>query len=400
MANRQRFRGNFSLERHSSVPFSILGRNQFDDLDRRGQMILMFGLILIISILFIIPGCGSKPEFLHPRPWLRTLGSSSMLSVGSSVSVQVTGLTSTLLGDEEILQKKLKKSLIGLLERRGFTHIDSDADFLMTMKYKSDKADEFTSKPIPSSLSVFDINTSDLSTQSYGVRSAIDIRNMIKRSRDITNSNQTNLGAFYHSLSLDIKDSDYECIWKGEATWWSEDVDICRQVVPVMQTLLACFPSNSKDIVRVEAIRAIHADVYYRLKCQNQLFMCPALPFYVYFPSYSKNDFSIPSSINNQDALAAFVDLIHTAENAVPTGKVYYKDPLNPSAWRSVLLLRKYYLNRTNTPVNVMIKLTLETDGYHVRKCWLAKDKEFDKYYKNQRTWIRMLESRYAYGIN
>ncbi|NVM04185.1 MAG: hypothetical protein HWN67_17770, partial [Candidatus Helarchaeota archaeon] len=100
--------------------------------------------------------------------------------------------------------------------------------------------------------------------------------------------------------------------------------------------------------------------------------------------------------------LAAYVDLIQTAEYAFPSGaynadimKYEIEDPLKVSIWRKVQLGGRYYLEPDEMPVNILINLTGKRDGYIVEKCWIAQEEEFLAFEENLKEFQKILRNYY-----
>jgi hypothetical protein len=150
----------------------------------------------------------------------------------------------------------------------------------------------------------------------------------------------------------------------------------------------------------INELKSTHTENFYNLSCRNRWYASPALPYRVRFEEYASAKYDtmgLPRCIKNPVALAAYEDLIETAEYAVPRGvsSKYWNNPLNPDLWSKVELGRKYTFPNGKS-VNVIIKLYGRLEGYLVHECRVVSDSEFQAFDTDMKKWWQALESYYS----
>jgi hypothetical protein len=101
--------------------------------------------------------------------------------------------------------------------------------------------------------------------------------------------------------------------------------------------------------------------------------------------------------VKDVKALAAYVDLVQTAEYSIPEGGGKWSNPLDSSLWKKVLLGARYYLGSDTSASNIFIELYGQTDGYKLEKCWIGTDKEYSQFQDKLAKWQRALSDYYDY---
>lgn len=146
-------------------------------------------------------------------------------------------------------------------------------------------------------------------------------------------------------------------------------------------------------------VKPDRAQSYFNIACFNRWFCCPALPFRVAFerPKFDADAFepTLPRAIRNQEALEAYVDLVQTAEYALPIGSDAYRYPLASSLWRKVQLGKKYCLGSDSTETAVLLTLEGHSDGYLIEDCRIASAEEFRDYETRLSRWRMALNWYY-----
>jgi hypothetical protein len=357
--------------------------------------------ILLCSV-FLIFGCATIPEIRVGQPWIRYLNSTENIPAGAKVKIDVTGNTMPLLGSEDLISEKLRDKIIYLMKRRGFLVDLSSYDYFLRCYYKTERVEKFK---LSSYFSTASSNISALATKAVSA-SAFGLGVIAARtisafsSSSATSSSQVveKAVAFTHTISIDILDKTGKLVWKGESTWDSEVLDLINRIVPALQLILSDLPSDRSFKPKVSEVKNTHTQNYYRLECRNTWFACPALPYRIRFEgrySTAENS-SLPTSISDPIALAAYVDLIQTAEYALPEGdESDWKNPLDISLWKNVTLGGQYLLGQESTPVNVLVKLTGRSEGYYIDKCWLATDGDYSKFQEKLSKWQEALSYYY-----
>jgi len=100
----------------------------------------------------------------------------------------------------------------------------------------------------------------------------------------------------------------------------------------------------------------------------------------------------MPKGIMNTMAMAAYVDLIQTAEYAIPKGDDDWSDPMSIDLWKKAMLGGKYCLGYDMDSVFVLITLKGHEEGYKIDKCWIASDAEYEKYEHEYGLWRQTLQ--------
>jgi hypothetical protein len=65
-----------------------------------------------------------------------------------------------------------------------------------------------------------------------------------------------------------------------------------------------------------------------------------------------------------------------------------------------VTLGGQYLLGQEREPINVMIKLTGQEEGYIIDKCWIASDTEFSGFQKFLSKWQHALSYYYDFYVH
>lgn len=358
--------------------------------------------ILILFSLTVF-GCATVPTVRVSRPWIRSLESQRQVQPAKSVKIEVSGTTSPLLGKEELTAQRLRSNLSYLIRRRGFNVTDNVQDYLLRLTYKTERSDKlrFASAVSSSNLNAYTIATGSGAgaTSGLGVSIARAVSAVISRSTTVSTQTADETISYTHTISMEISDRDGSIVWKGESTWDSPELNLISRIIPALQLLLSDLPADRTVRPEVPEIKESHVLNYYRLECEDVWFTCPALPYRILFSERSKTleqKISLPSSVNNPSALAAYVDLIQTAEFALPDGNEEdWKDPLDVSLWKRTTLGGQYSLGPSKKPVNLLIKLVGKSDGYYVDDCRTATDQEFSSFNARLAQWRKALQDYY-----
>jgi hypothetical protein len=188
-------------------------------------------------------------------------------------------------------------------------------------------------------------------------------------------------------------------LFRSESTWDSPDFNILRNIVPALQLILSYLPADHTICPYVQEIQMAHVVNYFMLECDDVWFTCPALPYRIMFKKKQINDqgkLDVPREIKDAYALAAYVDLIETAEYALPSGdEDNWKDPTQLSLWEEVRLGGQYFMGNSRRPVNIIIKLTAKSDSYYITECNVVSDDDFVKFSFEFSKWREALRDYY-----
>ena len=95
---------------------------------------------LILPFLFL--NCETVPSEKVAQPWVRSLKSNELIKLGGKIKVEVSGVTTPLLGKEDLTSGTIRETLSYLLRRRGFAIDDAMPDYVVHLSYKSDRSDK------------------------------------------------------------------------------------------------------------------------------------------------------------------------------------------------------------------------------------------------------------------
>lgn len=317
------------------------------------------------------------------------------------LKTEVDGKAIPLLGEEQLVQDEIRAELNGLLKRRSFRISDSGGDFRVRLTYSTVRNDKFRSSSYFSSASSSSLASGSEaragSTTGLGIAIARALSWMSTTSIASSENTVENVTSYTHTIAVEFINKDDSLVWKGEATWESDELNILVRLLPSLQVLLSDLPGGAATLPEVPKVKPSHSLNYFRLTCVERWFSCPALPYRISVES--KNDLhhdEVPDCITDPMAFAAYTDLIQTAEFALPEGDDNWKDPLRPELWRKVLLGGQYILTPGNEKANVLISLEGNNSGYFASKCWIAKDAEYANFENRLNLWKTTLQAYYS----
>ena len=352
-------------------------------------LVIFLGIIVVI----LFTGCATTPSVQIWQPWTRILESNATIPQKSKIKITVEGTTYPLLGNNVLLQKEIKQKMIYLLERRGYKIVNNDFDFSLNLAYKTDRFDKVTSSSLMYSstdnASVLLSTSGSLTSLGLGVSIAQTISALSNKSSVISQNISETVKSYTHTISIEIENTSKELIWQGESTWDSPNINLQTDITSAIQLIVSNLPDSKENLPMVSTIKKGKENNYFNLICKDKWFSCPALPYKITFSpvvssSSASIDYSIPSSINNPSVLAAYVDLLQTAEYVLPLG--IKKNPLNRSLWSKIQLGSIYKLTN-DKQIRILIILNGEKNGYVVNKCWIATDEEFTEFEKKLSNW-------------
>jgi hypothetical protein len=163
--------------------------------------------------------------------------------------------------------------------------------------------------------------------------------------------------------------------------------------------VLSDLPSDRTFKPEVPEVKESHTENFYKLEVENNWFTCPALPFRIWFeePKTTREAKTmIPGSVRDAKAFSAYLDLIQTAEYALPSGNSDdWKKPIEISLWEKVTLGGQYRLGPGGKQTNVLIKLSGKVEGYYVDACWIATDQQYAEFQQRFSRWQNALADYY-----
>ncbi len=368
---------------------------------RRVVNVMSFRQIWSISALFsvILVGCSTAPAVRVAQPWRRSLTSGPPIRIGV-VKIETEGKTFPLLGNERLLADSIGKNLAYLLARRGFVTADSAHDYLVQVAYKTERRERLQSySSVATSSTSASVSRSESgagATLGLGVSIARAIGALVGKSETVSQQTTEQVTSFSHTISVEIREKDGQVVWKGESTWDSSELNLISGIIPALQLVLSDLPADPSIQPSVPEVRADHVENYFKLECKDRAFTCPALPYWIWLKRPRFADEEMPREVRNPYALAAYVDLLQTAEYAIPSGdEEDWKFPLQPSLWGRATLIGQYRLGPSGRPVNVVIKLVGSEEGYYLDECMAVSDQEYAAYNQRLLKWRGALEDYY-----
>jgi len=353
----------------------------------------------LLLCLALVAGCATTPSLRVWRPWTRvTTTHTASLNPTNNVTIQVNGSTLPLLGSETLVSDQLREKFATLLQRRGYRIVNSDGDLNVMFTYHT--KEEFNTSMRILNLSTTNVSNSSRATAQRltsplgaGVSIASAVASHSAQTSTLSSVSFDSEKSYCHTLSIEIIDRSDVPIWKGESTWTTDDLELQNSMSTAIQMLLSALPKEEDCLPIVSKLQKDKTANFFRLECHGYWFTRPALPYRIYFASIPSSSSSIlPYAVRYPEYLPAYIDLIRTAEFALPIGRNNYGNPLDSYLWSQVLLGGKYLIKNSNEQVNVMIQLRGESTGYTVQKCWVAKDEEFNDFLSKLREWKQALE--------
>lgn len=353
--------------------------------------------ISLLTVLIFAVGCSTVPSIRVSQPWLRSLKSGQLIESNKSLKIEVSGTTSPLIGNEQLTSDKLHSYLGNLLIRRGFIINNTTYAYDVKLSYRTTRSEKMRMVSSMNSVNAYAIyESAGVISSNLGVSTARAVSALTSRSGTVSTQELEQVVSYTHTISIELSNREGELLWKGESTWDNQELNLLNRIIPALQLLLSDLPSDKSYRPEIPEIKDTHVENYYRLACQGQWFTCPALPYKIEFPhDRSHKGLSIiPDCVKNQNALAAYIDLLQTAEYALPRGNEKdWEDPLEISLWTNVTLGGQYYLGPTKAPTNVIIELAGQSDGYYIDECRTVTEQEYSDFNKHMEKWREMLSN-------
>ncbi len=361
----------------------------------------------LFVLLFVI-GCAQVPKPIG-RPWKRTLSAKEIIP-GSSMSLSSECLSTPIIGSHSLEEGEVLGITSDLLERRGFIITDKNPRYKMKIVYQTDH----DQKDVNSTSCYYDQMTGTYSTNNnsfgFGVQLAQSVYLIRAQSQKTTISTDYSTDRYTHYLACEIYTSDNELVWKNDTFVETGSVDILGALTPIVQIAFSDLPSTRLVVPHVRKLKRYRFDDFAKLFLNSRKFMCPALPNLISFQiNDTRNQSNFETYVNNvtypgisdPTAILAFIDLLETAEFAIPKGsKEDWADPTEASIWASAVLIGRYYLGNNTTPVNVVIELKGTSDQYLVESCRIVSDNEYASYQSMYDSWMETLSMYFQFYVD
>lgn len=358
---------------------------------------------IIIVVTLVLCSCAQLPRTVY-RPWNRTLSENPIpIEIGSKVSVNVKSIETPLLGSDELINNEIGEKVKDLMERRGFFITDANPEYTMSVLYRTfqkTKNTTFTNNE----------NSSDMFAASYvnnyGVLLANTMASTLAGSvSSTTHSVQMEQTVYQHTICIEIFSANGKEVWRYDTLSENGSVDILEVYTPLLQIALSGLPSSHKVIPRVKKLRPDKFADFASMNLLSGNYMCPALPNYISFKGDRHYDsrksrdsgFELPN-VENKEATLAYLDLIETAEYAIPK-KENGKWTLDSKIFSEVSLIGRYYLGNDTTPVNVFIELKGTPSSYVIRRARLINDNDYAALTKVYVDWVNSLKNYFNFYV-
>jgi len=358
----------------------------------------MKNIIYLVAVAILLNACAQVPLSV-PRPWNRTL-SERPVEPGSKVSIVVKTMETPLVGSDEMVNNEVLIRAKDLLERRGFIVTDLGPDYTMSIVYRTDsklKTTTYTSND-SRAFSFMSSYSPGLGVILAGSLSTL-LASAAATSQQTVKIEHT---LYLHTMACELKTDDGNEVWKYDTLIENHNIDFLPVCSSLLQLAFSGLPSTHEVIPRVKKLRPGRFEDFAKLYLTKNYFMCPALPYLIKFNSVSTNTqdglTGSVKDVENTEATLAYLDLMETAEYAVPAGsKKDWKDPTDLKIWAKASLMGKYYLGNDAKPVNVLIELKGAEDSYKVIKAKLLSDDQYLSYQAKYADWVDALKIYYNF---
>lgn len=367
-------------------------------------------LIYVVSLLMCAAsavGCATMPSVQDSRPWQRIISSQEAIKPGAKIKVEVSGAASPLLGKEDLAFGQVRSILTRLLIRRGFVPEVGDYDYLVRLNYKTERSDKLRASTYYSAAQ-YDFNSFSNSVGAASYQGlGVGLAKAVSQQSRVT---VTNVGlqidqalSYTHTVSIEVMNLTGIVIWKGDTTWDEPNLNIASNMVPALQMVVSYLPTTQAiNKPEIGKIKESHVGNYYAMACANQQwFTCPALPFRIYLNQWHMCELRSQFGLGDAFALAAYIDLIQTAEYALQDGDANdWKNLLDVRLWGSVTLGGQYLMGPEKQPVNVIVKLSGANEGYYISSTKVVSDKEYAIFQQKMAGWKKAMNDYRDFYVN
>jgi len=361
----------------------------------RGIIMKRFTLYSLLGILLFVSACSMVPRQI-PKPWYRTLRG-EQVQKGASLSIIAESDGTPLLGSDDLINQEIVETAKSLLLRRGFVLDEPNPDYVLKIKYITDKESDISIQNTQEYPLYYAGSTSNMN-DAFGVllASALSTSYYISSKTTITTNSYKR---YNHLINCEIYNRDNAQLWKYDSRVASKSIDFLEHAHSMLQTAFCTLPSTGKVIPKVPLFREDKLLDYAQLYMENRLFVCPALPSFIRFGGvYRSPDGFIPFGISEPKYLMAYIDLLQSAEYAIPKGsKKNWTNPTQRSLWKKVTLVGQYYVDNENTPINVVITLNGTGAYYLIKSCKTVSSDEYNSYLEKRKDWEEVLKEFFSF---
>ena len=357
-------------------------------------------LVLFAILTLLLFGCASTlPQQRVTPPWNRIQSTNNDIPIGSQISIEVDCQTNPLIGSEVLTESGIRDVAKSLLERRGYTVAENSNQYKMKILYKADTEIKKISSSSASASSNDYLFGSNNSNFGLGVLLAAALLASGTTASTTTISTTTvDVSAFVHTFAVEIYNLRNEIEWKTDIKWDSYNLNVLDQTLTALQTVFSTLPSDYRVMPNIPKLKEFRFHDYFKQKVEGYYYHSPAVPYRIRFASSGAPDILIDYGIGNRSASLAYLDLLQTAEYALPgLDARKWKNPMNPNIWKKIVLGGRYTLGKQKEPVNVLISLKSDMFGYMVDKCNVVSDSAYQEYLTSLALWRETLREYYDF---
>ncbi len=351
-------------------------------------------------IVLLVSGCATVPTRQIPRPWNR-VSSQNIGAPSSSFMIKVNGENNILIGKDDLTNEEIMKVCKTLIERRGYKVQSENYQYNMIINYRTFRSDKSVSLSMNKYQSYNRLGLMSSSTSGLGV----SLAQVISLSSSYSSASKVNVTTqvemYNHTVGIDVVDTNNSLIWKGDVNWESPDIDITNYIFTAFQTVFSSLPTDNETLPKVRKFKESSFKNFINVFLKRKLFYCPAVPYYIGFQTARDSNtglYSIIAGFKNKFATFAYIDLLQTAEYAIPDVKdAEWENPINPNIWRKVMLGGKYYIGDDKKQYNVIIRLTGTSNGYRIKDCGVVSDQDYHQFQSRLAKWKNILNNYYDF---
>ena len=339
--------------------------------------------------MIMITSCATVPIVRDWRPWYRIDGKSNIINVGSKIKLDLVSSNKVLIGSDSLEKEIIKKNINNLLKRKGYEVVNENQDYTLSITYDISKIDQLNMQTSYGSSSFGSISNA------YGVNTAY----LISSRSNFTETKINSSAGYYNVLSVESFNKNNDIIWKGNAIWESNSIEIENGIYFAIKVLMSDLPKKQNNINIADEVKESHALNYLNV---NGLypFSSPGVPYKIYILdplNIGVIQHYFPSNIADKKIIAACFDMITNAEYALPNGGLFtdYSNPLDKGLWGKLQLGGQYLIGEKMT--NVLIDLNGKDFGYKVDNCKIASDEDYKNYMTKLTLWEKSLADFYDF---
>lgn len=353
---------------------------------------------LKIGILFLLAGiissCATTPELAVPQPWTRSMGNPYEIHNNAKIALAIHGSEEHLVLNNSLMDDYIYGTIAEQLSRRNFRIVsqDENPDYTFSVFYSSKDIERTRTEAMTSQRSAYQSYTGS----GTGILAAIAVSSQAAGSASASRAVTSSYTAYRHTIGFSIHDNLDDLIWTGESTWECTGKDVSNRMITVTQILLSNIPGYGEFAPRINAVNKEKESNFIHLYANNRSFSGPALPYLINFETTSTMSSLSEFRFRGVETRIAYavIDLIQTAEYAVPVNPDYNK-PLASNQWNRVKLGGKYYLGNDYQPTYILVELRGSRNSYTIRSASSVSEREYENFKDDLKRWQQALSEYY-----